>query len=378
MRPEQPRILSMRNGYNPILGAELIKILRDGGIVVLPTDTVYGIAVDAHLPEAVELLYAVKGRETNKPIPLLAADRTDVERWGATLTRIDRCLANLFWPGPLTIVLRVGDVYEGFRVPDFGITRTILREAGGVLRVTSANRSGEPPALTAEEALRAIGFGVAAVVDAGPAPGGVASTVVKVEEGQVRILREGAIFGSRILELCAELPSREELTLISPPLPPRNDSKRKLIVFVCTGNVCRSPMAEYLFRTKMGNDSEWDATSAGILAGTGLPPSEAAVTVMSEIGIDLSSHRSRPFTHELANAAELIVVMTSSQREQIRALFPDAGGKVRLLKSFGTASEGDIDDPIGLPVEVYRAVRNEINASLDTLVADLRTKSNCN
>ena len=111
------------------------RVLNAGGVVVIPTDTVYGLAAHPSFPEAVERLYTIKGREAKKPIALLAADETAVWEFGYA---VPETLAK-HWPGALTVV--VGP--EGFRVPDHDWTRELLRRCGGVLRVTSANLSGQ-------------------------------------------------------------------------------------------------------------------------------------------------------------------------------------------------------------------------------------------
>jgi L-threonylcarbamoyladenylate synthase len=120
---------------------------------------------------------------------------------------VERRLAAAFWPGGLTLVLRVRGGKrraEGFRVPDHAVCRRLLRLAGGVLRVSSANLSGRPPALTAAEAVLALGGAADAVVDAGPSPGGVASSVVRVGPGgRIRLLREGAVSAGRLRGACA-------------------------------------------------------------------------------------------------------------------------------------------------------------------------------
>ncbi|MDD3089688.1 MAG: Sua5/YciO/YrdC/YwlC family protein, partial [Candidatus Omnitrophica bacterium] len=110
-----------------------------------------------------------------------------------------------YWPGALTLVLRIGDAWEGFRVPDHPVMLAILKALGGVLRVTSANMSGEAPALTAAAAIAALGSAVDLAVDAGPAPGGVPSTVVKIWPGRYEILREGAVPSAEIAGIVAAL-----------------------------------------------------------------------------------------------------------------------------------------------------------------------------
>ena len=172
----------------------------------MPTDTVYGIAADARLPGAQEKLYEAKSRDRGKPIPLLAGSVADVEAFGAVLGKVERRLAERFWPGPLTLLLKVGGRVEGFRVPAHEVALEILRECHGVLRVTSANISGEPPALTAEEAVRMIGCFVDVALDAGPSPGGMPSTVAELVDGAIRITRSGAIPRELLEQECRDAP----------------------------------------------------------------------------------------------------------------------------------------------------------------------------
>jgi len=187
---------------------EVVSALRRGALVILPTDTVYGVAADPATPGtpgapgAEERLFRAKLRPDNKPIPLLAADCRQVEASQAELGAAGRALAARYWPGALTMVLKTGAIWEGFRVPNHPATQAILKAMGGVLRVTSANVSGAPPTLTAAEAVVALGAAVELAVDAGPAPGGLPSTVVKVGLGRCDILREGAISGREIAALC--------------------------------------------------------------------------------------------------------------------------------------------------------------------------------
>lgn len=148
-----------------------------------------------------------------------------------------------------------------------------------------------------------------------------------------------------------------------------------LIVFVCTGNICRSPMAEYLLRAHPDLSLGWDVCSAGLAAIFGVPASHEAVAVMREKGIDLSSHSSRPLSNELVKVASLVVVMTRDHKRRMDALYPDAVDKTRLLKSFDRhARDEDLCDPIGMSYDVYRGVRKEIEKALPELVAYLTNK----
>ena len=175
-----------------------VAVWNRGGLVVIPTDTVYGLAADPRSAEAEAKLWTVKGRGLEKKIALLAADPAAVRRVASRFDEAAQRLAKAFWPGPLTLVLPTPGGTEGFRVPDDPVALALLRAAGGLLRVTSANRSGAAPALTAADAIQALGDEVDLIVDAGPARGGVPSTVVAVQESGLKILREGALGSDEI------------------------------------------------------------------------------------------------------------------------------------------------------------------------------------
>ena len=182
--------------------AEAARLLREGGVAIIPTDTVYGIAAHPGCADAVERIRMIKGRPTGKPIALLAADMEAVRAFGATLPPAAERLAGAFWPGALTLVLPCGEIEEGFRVPDHDAVRGLLAACGGTLRVTSANLSGAMPAVSAVEALRDVGLEADTVIDGGVCPGGVASSVVRVgADGAVAILRDGAIPAEAILRV---------------------------------------------------------------------------------------------------------------------------------------------------------------------------------
>lgn len=149
---------------------------------------------------------------------------------------------------------------------------------------------------------------------------------------------------------------------------------RPCVAFVCTGNICRSPMAEYLLRHRLGRDSAWRVTSAGLSATEGQPASDEAVQVLRQRHINLRPHRSRPATREWIDAATLLVVMTRSHREHLQLVAPGCGSRVYLLKTFDPdAREADVHDPIGLPRHVYRKTCEEIEAALPGLIRYLQT-----
>ena len=170
------------------------EIVRAGELAIVPTETVYGVAARADSAEAMARLYEAKGRDEAKRIAYFAAGIEAIRAAGIRVEPLAERLAAAFWPGPLTLVLQnaAGD-WDGFRVPDHAVALAWVRELGLLPAVTSANRSGEPAALTAQEAWAALGPRVAIALDGGAAPGGRASTVVRVGGGAFEILREGPI-----------------------------------------------------------------------------------------------------------------------------------------------------------------------------------------
>lgn len=177
---------------------EAIQALERGQAIVIPTETVYGIAVDPSVPGALPALYRAKGRQPDKPVALFVPGMDAVEQSGVKVNPLARRLAEAFWPGPLTLVLAGTEGTRGFRCPNHPVPRALLSRMGRALAVSSANRSGEPDTCSAPEAAASLGDRVALILDAGLAPGGIASTVVRVEGDRWEILREGALSRSSV------------------------------------------------------------------------------------------------------------------------------------------------------------------------------------
>jgi L-threonylcarbamoyladenylate synthase len=186
--------------------ARAAELLAAGAVVAFPTDTVYGVGVAASRPDRLEALFALKRRPADRRIPMLVSGLEDALGLGATVDDRARGLTARFWPGALTIVLPLGDDTQAFRVPDDEVAISLIQAAGPML-ATSANVSDEPDTLGADEVLIAFATQqdeLAAVVDGGPVPGGVASTVIDLSVAPARVLRDGPI-GRAVLGEVIEL-----------------------------------------------------------------------------------------------------------------------------------------------------------------------------
>jgi L-threonylcarbamoyladenylate synthase len=181
--------------------ARAADLLRAGELVAFPTDTVYGIGARAGDPATLERVFAAKRRDPEKAVAWLVASRVEVSAAGFRVDDRALQLAERFWPGALTLVLAAvdGSATQAFRIPAHDVALALLA-AAGPLAVSSANRSGEPETLEADDV--AIAFADSeepyAILDGGPVPGGVASSVLDLSGPRARLLREGAVSRAEI------------------------------------------------------------------------------------------------------------------------------------------------------------------------------------
>jgi L-threonylcarbamoyladenylate synthase len=183
-------------------------ILRAGGVVAFPTDTLYGLAVDPRLDVAVERLFDLKGRDLTAAVPLIAADMEQAAQAGAIEHHASRA-ASLFWPGPLSIVVPANDLISrkalaggasvALRVPANLIARRLAAALGFPITATSANRSGASPADSADAVAAALPA-IDVLLDGGPAPGGAPSTIVAFVDDEPRLVRAGAVAWDRVIK----------------------------------------------------------------------------------------------------------------------------------------------------------------------------------
>ncbi len=198
----RPRILSVGGrAPDPAALAEATAILRRGGLVAFPTETVYGLGADATNPQAIEQLNRVKGRPPEKPYSLHLHTPEQAEAYVKAIPPVAAKLIARFWPGPLTIVMPAKDgTTVGFRLPDHPVARAFLKACEVPVVAPSANRSGAAPPTDANEVVAALDGDVECILDGGPTRYGKESTVVEVTpQGRLEIRREGAITRATIV-----------------------------------------------------------------------------------------------------------------------------------------------------------------------------------
>lgn len=314
-------------------------IIRHGGLVIFPTETVYGIAADYSNKEAISKLYKVKQRSSDKPFSVLISQKELISNYTRSISSDLYKLINEFWPGPLTVVVKSREEGKtiGIRMPDNTVALSLAREARCTLAAPSANLEDRPPPSTCEEALKDLDGLVDVALDGGTSKIGQGSTVVDLTGDSINILREGSI-------------TKQQIETVI---------KRKTIVFVCTGNSCRSVMADYLLKDMVKDRSDIDVYSAGTGVFLHSTASQATISVLKEKGIDATSHMSMPLDSSLLRQADLIFVMTRGHRAQVLERVPEVETKVYLLKEFSDdghdlQSNLDIPDPMGGSYQMYK------------------------
>lgn len=352
---------------------EAAALVDEGALVAFPTETVYGIACRAK-PDSLIRLDDLKGRTGEKHFTLHIGRSDDVHEYVPTIGLKAQKLIRNTWPGPSTVVFELDerdmdiqrkgfeqDVFErlykhnsiGIRCPDHAVATMLLQQTSNPVVAPSANLTGRPPAVDGEQVLAQLSGRIDMLLDAGASRYRKSSTVVKVGKKGLSVLRDGVY-------------SQEDLEALS----------QIKFLFVCTGNTCRSPMAEGIFRKYLAEKAQcnvdglerigYTSGSAGIIGSAGFPASPEAVAACAAKGIDISGHRNKGLSRELVQESDLIFAMEQVHRQRVVALEPKAEAKCLLL-----AANKGVPDPIGHSQEFYNYCANIIEKAVQERIGEL-------
>ncbi len=339
--------------------AHISQSLKDGDVIAIPTDTIYGLAVDATIEHAVKKLFSTKKR--GDKFFTLFMSKSEIEKY-ATIAK--RKIVDFFIPGKLTVILKkrkdasLPYISEkiGIRIPQHDFVLGLLSSYGKPLAVSSANISGEPPLASPYDIVEHF-TGVKFVIDGGmlfSAP----STVLDLTVTPPMVMRKGAV-----PIVAVEKVYGQKVALKA--------SLKFNVLFVCSGNTCRSPMAAGIFRILISPKYS-DVRSAGTIAMGGLQAAHYARQVVKEYGGSIDRHRTSSLDRELVDWADLILVMEYKHYETVLEINPDAVVKTFLLREYKRRTKyTEVPDPVGRDLVAYQQSAKKMYTTLKRLAKDI-------
>lgn len=369
-----PQVLDVTAAADPRdLVHRVVQALVEGKVVALPTETVYIAAASGLADRAVQRLLALRDGKLDGPATLAVRSVDEVLDYIPRLPRVGQRLARRCWPGPVTLQLadahpesavhrlppRVKEALLSngemrVRVPAHDTVLGVLRLMAGPVVMIGAHRSVDEAAVTAQEVIGRLDNDIDLVLDDGRCKFAQRSSIVRVDDKGFRVLRQGVLSEANVKRLASFM-----------------------IVLVCTGNTCRSPMAEALLKKRIADrvgckideldDRGIVVMSAGLSAPPGGRAAAEAVQTMQERKLDLTQHESQPLSERIVKFADCIITMTGGHRDAILHTWPDAEPRVHLI-SRGT---GDVADPIGGPLDLYRRCAEQLDDYLEAWAKEL-------
>jgi protein-tyrosine phosphatase len=369
-----PQIVDLRTAADPRdVVHRAVQSIAEGRLVGLPTETGYLAAAFPLDASAIQRVAALARRLDRPRLVLALKNPLEALDYVPEMGALGRKLMRRFWPGPVTLLFEeplesglmdvlpaaVGQTLRtggglAMRVPTHDFLWNVLRLLAAPLVVTEESTTAAAIFPDAAALAAAAGDDLEFVVDAGAPRHELPTSLVRVGAERWDVAREGVATRRTLNRLAGNM-----------------------FLFICTGNTCRSPMAEGLFRKMLADrlkcsedelvDHGYMVVSAGVAAGPGSPPSPEAVEILSERGVDISGHASQSVTPQLLSQADQILTMTRSHREALVREFPEVASRVRLISRNGS----DVIDPIGSGMKEYRRCAEQIEKYVQEILAEL-------
>ncbi len=373
INPEQPDQKSIQTA---------VDVLHSGGVIIYPTDTLYGLGVDVTNPKALQKLFSLKQRAQNQPVSLLAESIDQIEYYNGQLpleiyARLGRLL-----PGKFTVLLQntlisnfklaypLNELKKiGWRVPKHRFARELVKVFGHPISTTSANVSGKGNVKTVAEIISHFGDKPDLIIDAGPIEKNKGSTILDFTKNPPLVIREGDV-------------SLDETKKRLQGIELRRKKEFFDIMFVCSGNICRSPMAEGILKAMISKTRFRHIVRVSSAGTLNLPPSpahELAEKIADANEINIHKHVSRPINSKLVEQADLIICMAVNHIDYLRKVFPQHKEKFVLLKQWNKPvplANPSIADPIGHDVDffsdTFASIHYELKRNLPHLFSRLK------
>jgi len=355
-----------------------VNTLRQGGVIIYPTDTLYGLGVDVQNVRAVEKLYHLKGRNYAMPVSLMTSSLDHIEDLVGLLPIEQHSYLKKLLPGKITAIVKnkkKGKLHSihraldteklGFRVPDHNVCLRLAHKLDRPITTTSANRSGQDNIPTVQELIAEFSKEVDLFLDAGPLKKTVGSTIIDFTKDPYLIRRSGEV-------------SIGGLHKILPGVPFKIKKSKFKITFICSGNICRSAMARVMMQGIIADSGLKELVkvdSAGTLHMPVQPAHIYAVKAVEKHGFDLHLHKSKIVSKTLMKDSDLVIALARNHFDYLNDKFPEEKQKIIILKQWGRRerlANPSIADPIGHEYEFFEYTYNEINKELKRIFPLIR------
>lgn len=359
---------------NPQIVSQAVDILERGGVILYPTDTLYGLGVDVANEKAMHKLFSLKGRDISQPVSFMTHAVDQIELYHGLLPIEIRHQLDLLFPGKITTLLKntfkkslpvFSTVREqkkiGWRIPDHPFCLALGKAFGKPVSTTSANLSGRGNAADVQEILSQLNGKPDLVIDAGPINKKSGSTIIDFTKQPLMIVRQGELKKTALKQLLPEQKFKFKKSFFE-------------IVFVCSGNVCRSPMAEGILKAMLAKTRFKNIIHVSSAGTFHLPPTPVhnwAEKVAAANEINIHSHISGHVNEKIMDRADIVISMAVNHMRHLKKNYPEHAEKIILLKEWKRGkklSNPSIADPIGHGIDFFSDTFAEIHSELKRIL----------